>query len=266
MVPCESGALYSPAMLTVSDTAYSIAEIRARESERPEAERLFEDAYARVFAAAGAHAAEGTARFLGLPFFQDGIRLRTRAIDDFVRDGLAEGLTQIVLLGAGFDARGMRMPEIARAGAKVFEVDFPALLEAKRALLDGAGVAVPDYVVPVACDFADDFDAALTSALEARGFRPGAGAIFLWEGVIAYIDRSAIDRSLRFMARAGGPRTRLVVDYGSSAFEPEGPLARALAAGFTRFDEVKFDVLWRRYLPGEPHEGAYWPRLGSAFV
>src|SRR5689334_2662168 len=237
-------------MLIVSDTAYSIAVVRAREGEKPEAEQLFEDPYARVFAAAGAHAAEGTARFFSLPFFQEGIRLRTRAIDDFVREGLAAGLTQIVLLGAGFDARAMRMPEIARAGAKVFEVDFPALLEKKRALLEAAGFAVPDHVVAVRCDFAGDFEAPLTSALEARGFRPGKGAIFVWEGVVAYIDRSAIDRSLRFMARAGGPGSRLVLDFGPNAFDPEGPLERARGAGFTRFDEVGFDILWRRYLRG----------------
>lgn len=253
-------------MLTVSDTAYAIATIRANEGGRPEAERLFDDPYAQAFAAAGAHAAEGTARFLGLPFFQDAIRLRTRAIDDFVREGLAAGLTQIGLLGAGFDARALRMPEIAQAKAKVFEVDFPVLLEKKRALLEAAGLAVPEHVVAVPCDFADDFEETLIAALEARGFRPGAGAIFLWEGVIAYIDRSAIDRSLRFMARGGGASSRLVVDFGPGAFDPEGPAERARRAGFTSFNEVAFDTLWRRYLPGEPHENAAFPRLGSAFV
>ena len=51
---------------------------------------------------------------------------------------------------------------------------------------------------------APDFASALTSALEGKGFRPGEGAVFVWEGVIGYIDDAAIDQSLRFRrARAG---------------------------------------------------------------
>src|SRR5689334_13062137 len=106
-------------MLTAADTAFSIARVRMMEGERPAAERLFEDPYAEVFSAAGAHAAEGTKRFLELPFFVDAIRLRTRFIDDVVRDALRAGVDQIVLLGAGFDARGLRLPEIAAHRATI---------------------------------------------------------------------------------------------------------------------------------------------------
>src|SRR5215207_2433077 len=54
---------------TVADTAFSIAVVRAEEGSRPDRERLFTDPYASVFAAAGAHVAESTQRFLDLPFF-----------------------------------------------------------------------------------------------------------------------------------------------------------------------------------------------------
>ena len=253
-------------MLTVSDTAYSISAIRALESEKPAAERIFDDPYAHVFAAAGAHAAEGTKRFLSLPFFRDAIRLRVRGIDDFVRDGLTAGLTQIVLMGAGFDTRGMRIAEIARAGARVFEVDFPVVLDKKRAILENAAIAVPEHIVSVPCDFSDEFESTLVPALEKHGFRAGAGAIFVWEGVIAYIDQQAIDRCLRFMARAGGPGSRLAVEYWAESFAPEGPLERMRKMGFTRLEETSFDSLWRRHLPGDPHENAAMMRLGVAFV
>src|SRR5580658_1645091 len=128
---------------TVADTAFSIAAVRAEEGRRPPAERLFDDPYASFFAAAGAHAAESTERFLALPFFRDGVRLRTRYIDDAVREGLKAGLDQIVLLGAGFDARGLRMPEIAARRASVYEIDTSDQLERKRAVLKSAGVKVP---------------------------------------------------------------------------------------------------------------------------
>jgi O-methyltransferase involved in polyketide biosynthesis len=125
---------------TVADTAFSIAVVRAEEGSRPEGERLFTDPYASAFAAAGAHVAESTQRFLELPFFRDGVRLRTRFLDDCVRQGLASGLDQVVLLGAGFDTRGLRMPEIAARRATVFEVDTPYQLDRMRRALAGAGV------------------------------------------------------------------------------------------------------------------------------
>ncbi len=254
-------------MLTVSDTAYSIARVRAMEGDRPPAERLFEDPFAMIFDAAGAHAWEGTERFLSLPFFVDGIRLRTRFIDDAVRDALAAGLSQVVLLGAGFDARGLRMPEIRARGARVYEVDLAALLETKRALLDAAGVTPPPWLSYVACDFtAPDFERALTDDLAARGFQPGTGAVFVWEGVAAYLDRASIDRSLAFMARAGGPGSRAIFDYGHGFFDPETALERVRRLGFSACDEVAYDALWRRYLPGDAHENAWVCLAGVATV
>ncbi len=252
-------------MLTAADTAYSIATIRAQEGDRPPEQRLFEDPYAAIFSAAGAHAAEGTQRFVELPFFADGIRLRTRFIDDFVRESVLSGLAQVVLLGAGFDARGLRLPEIAAHGVTVYEVDFAAQLEKKRALLEAAGVALPPHLRYVPCDFnTPDFEDALTSDLVAQGFRAGAGALFVWEGVIAYISAEATDRSLRFMVRAGGPGSRLVFDFWSVALEGA---ERARKAGFTRFSDVGYDELWRRHLlPGEPWKHAGVGRMGTAFV
>jgi methyltransferase (TIGR00027 family) len=254
-------------MLTVSDTAYTVALVRAQETELPAAERLFEDPFAAIFAGAGAHAAEGTQRFLELQFMREGVRLRTRFIDDFVREGLASGITQVVLLGAGFDARGLRIPEIATCDARVYEVDFAALLARKRELLAAAGVALPDHVAYVACDFmAPDFHATLTAGLHAHGFRRGGGALFVWEGVIPYIDNPAVDRSLAFMARTGGRGTRVVFEFGEGRFDPVPAAERTRRAGFTAFDEVGCDVLWRRHLPGDPPEVAAIVRMGTAIV
>ena len=50
----------TPPVLTVADTAFAIAVVRADEADLPSAERLFEDPFAQIFASAGAHAAEGT--------------------------------------------------------------------------------------------------------------------------------------------------------------------------------------------------------------
>jgi hypothetical protein len=63
----------------------------------------------------------------------DMIALRTMAIDAAVRDAIVDGATQLVILGAGYDGRAWRMPELA--GVKVFEVDHPATQGENRARL-----------------------------------------------------------------------------------------------------------------------------------
>jgi methyltransferase (TIGR00027 family) len=234
--------------LTVADTAYSIAVVRAEEKE------LFEDPFAKHFAAAGAHAEEGTQRYLSLPFFREGVRLRTRFIDDFVRENVRN---QVVLLGAGFDARGLRMPELAKA--RVYEIDVPSQLERKRAVLDAAGIAIPSNVTYVPVDFENqDFE----TCLGATDFRPQGGAVFVWEGVIGYIGREEIDRSLASMARL---RASLVFTYGEGSFEPESATACLARAGFSRSEEFGFDRIWRRFFPGEPHAAASFSKMGTAF-
>jgi len=252
-------------MLTAADTAYSVAHIRAMESARPREARIFDDPYAALFAAAGAHAAEGTARVLALPMVEDGVRLRTRFIDDALRDAVAGGLDQAVLMGAGFDARALRMPELART--RVYEVDYAAQLETKRALLANAGITLPASIAYVTCDFnAPDFEDALARDLAARGFREGGRAFFVWEGVIAYLGAAAIDRSLRFMAHAGGAGSHVVFDYAPIGLEPDPAEARTRRAGFARFETVACDVVWRRYQSGDPPMHADVIHLGTASV
>jgi methyltransferase (TIGR00027 family) len=233
-----------PMTLTVADTAYSIAAIRADEHE------LFEDPYAKHFAAAGAHAEEGTRRYLSLPFFRDGVRLRTRYIDDAVRDAVKDGFEQLVLLGAGFDARALRMPELANA--RVFEVDSPEQLDRKREILERAGVRIPESNVYVGSEFTID---GFTRALAAAAFDRDRDAFFVWEGVIGYIGDAEIDATLRFMAGAA-PRSRVVFTFGMESYAE-----RVSKLGFTLREEHTLDAVWRCHLPGEPDAGASYSRV-----
>jgi methyltransferase (TIGR00027 family) len=252
---------------SVADTAFMTAAVRAEEAARPEAERLFEDPYAAVFTAHGAHAAEATQRFLDLPFVREGVRLRTRYIDDALREALAAGLAQIVLLGAGFDARGLRLPEIAEHDASVYEVDIARQLDRKRVALQSAGVDVPARIAYVPYDFhATRFEESLASSLAAKGFRPGAGAVFVWEGVIGYIDRAVIDRTIRFVVNRGGPRSRLIFTFGEGSFDPGSADESLARAGFGAWTVLDGDALWRRYLPGDPHPAAWVMKIGTATV
>lgn len=244
-------------MLTASDTAFSIAAVRAEEGVRPPHERLFEDPYAILFRAMGGHAEAGTRRYLDLPFFRDGIRIRTRFIDDVLGRALEDGIDQIVLLGAGFDARALRIPAIAARRARVYEIDLPDQLQRKRAALAAAGVTLPGWVTYLPCDLtAPDYEATLARALEESGFRQDRGALFIWEGVTTYIGVAATDRALRFMAALVSAESQVVFDVGTNFFSPATISEHASRAGFSSCEAYGADELWRRYLAGEPHPAA----------
>src|SRR5262245_48938255 len=250
--------------MTVSDTAQPIAWVRSREADVPEAERLFDDPYAHLFVGAGARSDPARA-MLSLPFFATAVRLRTRYLDDAVRTALAEGHRQLVLLGAGFDCRGLRLPEIAAAGARVFEVDFSGQLAHKRQTLDAAGVRIPAHVRYVSCDFASPtLDVELPAGLADAGFETGAGTLFLWEGVVGYLDDAAVAQKLRLVTRVAAPRVRLALNYQLNRFLPADFAARCAAHGLSLVEYIDGIAAYGRYLRGEPPEEATLFRLATA--
>ncbi len=118
---------------------------------------------------------------------------RIAFFDAAVNRHLAD-IDQFVILGAGFDTRAFRLPKGTRV--KSFEVDMPKTQAVKRAMLEKAGIDAAG-VTFVAADFEkDDW---LTRLVDA-GFDSGQPAFFLWEGVIMYLDRDAVETTLRKIA------------------------------------------------------------------
>ncbi len=134
----------------------------------------------------------------------DFLPLRTRAIDEALRAGVAE---QVVILGAGLDGRAWRLPELA--SSTVFEVDHPATQAYKRA--QAAGLAPTARAVRfVAVDFERD---ALGPALEAAGHRRDARTFWIWEGVIMYLAPEAMRSTLDVVAARSAPGSRIAATY-----------------------------------------------------
>lgn len=141
--------------------------------------------------------------------YADIMGLRTVVIDAAVRDALARGAKQLVILGAGFDGRAWRMPELA--GVSVFEVDHPATQAEKRA-------RVPELPPPVGIvsfvpvNFARD---SLDAALERAGHDRSSPTCWIWEGVVMYLTRDAVNATLAAIAGRSAPGSTLIVNYHS---------------------------------------------------
>ena len=248
----------------VTDTAAAIARVRSWERDLPEAERLFDDPYAHLFA--GAEGADEAVRlFLSAPVFRDQVRLRTRFVDDALRAALATGIRQVINLGVGFDCRPLRLVELAERGAQVFEVDLAAQLERKASILAAAGIAMPPFAHAIPADFTTDFAAGLTRDLAAADFDAASPVIIVWEGVLGYLDDVACNRTLRWITSIASKGTRLVFNYPVSRFDPEDLLRRIRGAGFEWLDDTSLADVYGRYLSGDPPAGSDLYRLAVAW-
>jgi methyltransferase (TIGR00027 family) len=153
--------------------------------------------------------------------------LRTQAIDAHLSSALASGTEQVVILGAGLDARAWRMPALHRA--TVFEVDHPATQRYKRARL---GSKVPHgELLFIAVDFERD---RVESALRKAGFQPERRTMWIWEGVAMYLARGAITDTTMQLTRLSAPGSELAMTYLAPGTLPFGFLGRTLIAALFR--------------------------------
>ena len=61
--------------------------------------------------------------------------MRKRWIESRVRAAIADGASQLVVLGAGFDTLGVRLA-VERPDFRVVEIDHPATLAVKRSVVE----------------------------------------------------------------------------------------------------------------------------------
>jgi methyltransferase (TIGR00027 family) len=151
------------------------------------------------------HRAVGALSF-GLSYH---VALRTRAIDDALREAVRLGAAQLVMLGAGLDSRAERLDELA--SVHVFEVDHPSTQRYKAERLVRAGVRPrAQRVTRVAVDFERD---RLDGALRSAGLDPARRSFWIWEGVTVYLTPDAIAATLSAVSALASPGSRIAVTY-----------------------------------------------------
>src|SRR5947208_1787873 len=157
----------------VSRTALLMAVLRTAEGKR--ADLLVDDPLAPAFVAA-AGGGDTPAAALLPPGASGFLAIRTRFFDDAVLAACAAGVRQVVLLGAGLDARAFRLAW--PPGVRLFELDLPELFAFKEPVVARATPKCTRIVVPV------DMRADWTGPLTAAGFDGAAPTAWLAEGLL----------------------------------------------------------------------------------
>jgi methyltransferase (TIGR00027 family) len=123
--------------------------------------------------------------------------LRSRFAEDRLAEAVERGVTQYVILGAGFDTFAFRQPEWAR-NLKIFEIDQPASQAQKHSRLADAGMAIPSNLHFVEIDFERE---SLHDGLSRHEVSMTEPTFFSWLGVTMYLQEEATDAVLKTIAQ-----------------------------------------------------------------
>ena len=124
------------------------------------------------------------------------VALRSRFAEDRPAAVVLRGLTQYIVLGAGFDTFALRQPVWAQS-LKIVEVDHRATQDMKLSRLEAAGLAMPGNAEFADIDFERESLAEGLLRYCASFDRP---TFFSWLGVTMYLKEEAIDAVLGSVA------------------------------------------------------------------
>lgn len=145
-------------------------------------------------------------KLISLGLFEQ-VALRTAAIDSVAIMAAQSGIKQLVILGAGLDARAYRLKGIEQT--TVYELDHPATQQYKKRKTQDVAPLVREHHF-VAIDFAHD---RLLARLEDAGFVSGERTLWLMEGVSMYLPRPAMEDTVAQVQAASAPGSRFAITY-----------------------------------------------------
>ena len=134
--------------------------------------------------------------------------LRERYIDNIIENSIAKGCRQLVLLGAGFDSRYFRLPEITRESVRTFETDLPSTIKEKAAVLHARLGRMPPGLMLIPLDF----NTQELESIKDHGFNNKLQTAFVWQGVCYYLPKDTVDSVLHFIKSNMAPGSMLVFD------------------------------------------------------
>ena len=185
-----------------------MALFRAIETVRPSHKRLFADPYATIFLDGGLKRAIklSTLPFIGrlIPkiiqskgpgALSSGIA-RTKYIDDLLEQTIRNGVRQVIILGAGFDTRALRLDLLH--SVPVIEIDHPDTAKFKIDKLKEALGQLPQNVSYLQTDFNKQ---SLEDLASEHHLNLNIPTTIIWEGVTNYLTQQAVDKTFEFVKK-----------------------------------------------------------------
>ena len=132
--------------------------------------------------------------------------VRTKYIDTMYKDAIKDGIEQVVIMGAGFDTRGIRL---YNHSVKVFELDAPTTQDAKLKQYSERGIDTNNNLLFIPIDFIKEDP---KEKLLQGGFDKKKKSLFIFEGVLMYLNQEAVDASFNMLSNVCAKGSRIFFD------------------------------------------------------
>jgi methyltransferase (TIGR00027 family) len=139
--------------------------------------------------------------------WQRRVAARTRFFDKVTLSAIEAGVTQVVVVGAGYDGRALRF---AAPGVRFFEIDHPATQPDKQRRIEALGIR-SNAVTYVPHDLTHG---ELPNELAAAGHDGGRATLFICEGLLLYLTPPVVQEILHDLQVCAGPGSRLALSAG----------------------------------------------------
>jgi methyltransferase (TIGR00027 family) len=223
---------------SVGATALFVATARALEAQKPDplAVDPFAEQFCRAVGGPAADILDGNAPEHPLATSDFGEHFvnfqgaRTRYFDDYFQRAADAGVRQVVLLAAGLDSRGYRLPW--PDGTTIFELDRPQVLDFKREVLDGQNARPRADRREIAVDLREDWP----QALRDKGFDESQPSAWIAEGLLIYLPAEVQEQLFTGIDSLTAPGSHVAVEDGAPLGQGEFEAMReeeraAMAAG-----------------------------------
>lgn len=142
-----------------------------------------------------------------LPGHRNSILTRVRYFDDFIRGKIVDGVSQFVIIGAGYDSRPYRLEGMEET--QVFEIDLEETQTTKKRIIQTIFGKLPSHVsyLPLDITAGDMF-----SSLIESGFDGSKPALFIMEGLLCYLPPEIVVQLLRNIGQNAAPGSGILFD------------------------------------------------------
>lgn len=150
-----------------------------------------------------------------IPGMSEYLIARTAYFDRLFVHALNNKTPQIVLLGAGYDSRAYRFATLNH-GTRIFELDIVPTQNRKKKCIRKARIDIPKHVTFVPVNFNQE---SLKDVLVKAGYKNDQKTLFIWEGVIYYLDEESVNTTLELVSQASHHDSAIAFDYTISVSE-----------------------------------------------
>jgi len=134
---------------------------------------------------------------------------RTKYIDHIFKTAIGNGTEQILILGAGYDTRGIRLLP-ADSKTRVYEMDTPGVQNGKEKQLAKRGIHKPENNIYIPIDFLRED---IRGKLMESDYSFGNRTLFILEGLIMYLSAESVNQLFDMFRECSAGGSLVLFDY-----------------------------------------------------